>query len=103
MDFIEVWKKNTKFNKLLVNGKKMFTGTAEEFMNANFEIVEEKKTLSDKINSFEGTHVQFNHIYEKDVKEAIKEFIGDITPIDKPVGLTYIKRRSKEIFGERLV
>ena len=30
MNFLEIWGRNIKFDKILVNGKETFTGTAKE-------------------------------------------------------------------------
>ena len=68
--------------------------------------IEEKKTLSDEIKLIfidddnEGTEI----CKRKDVKEALKEFIGCFTQIQ--VGYLHkevMEAKAKKIFGERLI
>ncbi len=107
MNFHELWsKKSFDASKLLVNGKKEFTGTAYEFFEANFEIVEEKKTLSDKIRKTNCVDPNWYNLKVCDVQEAIKEFIDSLCR--EPVGETEYSRLgttkiAKEIFGKRLI
>ena len=115
MNFMDVYNRrnniNWDWNKLLVNGKKEFTGTANEFFHSNFEIVEERKSLSEKRTScfdcpkmIVGSEKEFDY-REKDVKEAIKKFIQSFPIFVKEPNsgeLIDIPKRAKEIFGERL-
>ena len=70
----------------------------------DWQIVEEKKTLSDKLSIVDqfGTVPSINHYNEKDVKEAIKEFIKRCQYDDK-IKILGLDQVAKEIFGERLV
>lgn len=68
-------------------------------MHKELKLVEEKKTLSDKIE-----HIlteEFDRLKVIDVKEALKEFL---TYISSATGCeNYAMKKAKEIFGERLV
>ena len=68
-----------------------------------------KKTLYDKMFLFEkleGDYSDKNIVFEKDVKEALKEFIDklDIKLDDGHIGVKEeLIQLAKEIFGDRLV
>lgn len=73
-----------------------------------WEIVEEKKTLSDKIINKDSDKDRcivscrcWDRLEVKDVKEALKEFIDSITV--PPFTKEFINTIAKEIFGKRLV
>jgi len=79
----------------------------------DFEIVEDKKTLSDKIfktiitkdcNGFFETEEIFG-CNERDIKEAIKEFINEVKEKfeDSSLVIKIIDEKAKEKFGERLI
>lgn len=108
MKFWEIWNRRDEldWDKVLVNGEKTFNGTGKEFMDADFEIVKEKKTLSDKRlpNKFcdEECKVVGEWKYkELDVKEALKEFMDWLDP-KNPYSKEHIEK-AKEIFGKELI
>lgn len=74
----------------------------------DFEIVEEKKTLSDKIidtsqsASISDTE-KFHRLKAEDVKESIKEFIDFIETMTLGGWNKTVRDKAKEIFGERLI
>lgn len=75
--------------------------------STDWEIVEEKKTLSDLIVPKEHDTNNYDvpeHLKPEDVKEAIKEFIDTFTKLEVGhlhEGVMFAK--AKEIFGEKLV
>ena len=75
-----------------------------DYEATDWQIVEEKKTLIDKIyNAYKmGTKDVIAWI---DVKEAIKEFIDWVTTPEKPSNnpKERLMNKAKEIFGERLI
>jgi len=74
-----------------------------DFERTDWEILEEKKSLSDKHKRTcpEEELIYHEYIYyEKDIKESLKEFIGWL-PIDVSRGRSMDK--AKEIFGDRLI
>jgi len=91
----------------------------ENFEATDWEIVEEKKTLSDKIfevkNQWDcikdlSAYDSKDYLPLKDVKEAIKEFIDWLFEVEKEnVGKSVeeaeetVRDKAKEIFGERLI
>ena len=66
------------------------------FEATDWEIVEVKKTLSDKICDIDGDRV----LYIQDVKEAINELLSNLYKDETKMDT---QRRIKEIFGERLI
>ncbi len=72
-----------------LKGREISNKSAIEFTISNlrslmdFGEIIDKKTLSDKIKSFEGTHVQFDYIYSQDVKEILREIKEEIDKINK--------------------
>ena len=63
------------------------------------KIEEPKKTLYDKIIS--RSESGFDCYYEKDVKEALREFINEL---DKQGDLSsYTRKKATEVFGEELL
>ena len=81
----------------------------DDFEATDWEIVEEKKTLSDKIVPREhdtNNYVTPEHLKPEDAKESIKEFI-DSKWIKDFIGdgnkYFILRQKVKEIFGERLI
>ena len=71
-----------------------------------WEIVEEKKTLSDKLKGYHIEGSDARHYRHKDVKEALKDFIHYAVLIATPSSFCScrdVKDKAIEIFGERLV
>ena len=69
----------------------------------DWEIVEDKKTLSDKIISADGLHHEVKVCIAQDVKEAIKEFIEWMNIHRLGINPDKYLPKAKEIFGERLL
>jgi len=107
--------KDFKFDiRNLKDGSVMNPLELNDIEKTDWEIVEEKKTLSDKIHYQDlGNQDGFEDMLMLvDVKEAIQEFIKeceDNYQVVKPncpanfVQLENVKCYAKEIFGERLV
>ena len=73
----------------------------ELFEATDWEVFEEKKTLSDRI-SMMGTP----HLFVKDVKKALNELLSFIESQHinvSPVQALEYTKKVKEIFGERLI
>jgi hypothetical protein len=76
----------------------------EEVEAIDWEIVKEKKTLSDKIfNRYEDMAGIGHTIRADDVKEALKEFIEAVHDSSMLNDYPRIIKIAKEIFGERLI
>ena len=82
--------------------KKHYSITIIDIEATDWQIVEEKKTLSDKRKEISGLsapgHFEYN---EEDVKKAIKE-LCDVTNLSSDLRLIFMKNVRK-IFGTRLV
>ena len=70
------------------------------FEATDWEIYEEKKTLSDDIHDYARNNVVIRAVPAYRVKESLKEFIGTLF-FERTE--EQIKDKAKEIFGERLV
>lgn len=100
-----------------VKGGEYYKLTHDAFLATDWEIVEEKKTLSDKFQVVSDVlqviaDSKFEYkisspIYKaEDVKEALKEFIGDLhnsKQADGTIHINYIQSKIIEIFGEGLI
>ncbi len=104
---LEKWKIESKqpINSICITAKKGEIPKVEINSDVVEPFKEEKKTLSDKIVKVDSDEFGVTPMaYEKDVKEAIKEYVDDIT--DDSITLPdakYMKKKAKEIFGERLI
>ena len=65
------------------------------------DMLEEKKTLSDKITVVEAFPSGIEIVPKKDVKEALKEFLDCLT--QGKAEFSKVRMKAKEIFGEELI
>ena len=76
---------------------------ARDYLRMDWEIVEEKKSLSDKIITADGLHHEVKVCIEEDVKEKLKEFLDYFNKLYPTGNVENIKQKAKELFGERLI
>jgi len=110
-----LFKEHPSIGYIYKNGDYILRGDAGEFPMGfenleatDWEIIEEKKTLSDKI----GTRLPYGWIFTKDgtelkvqhVKEAIEKLMDYYEELNTvPIEQTALYEKAKELFGERLL
>jgi len=117
-DFKKVWKAIKKWDLQREEGAGYANATGTDVMtilNA-LDKKEEKETLSFKIRNILYARISpehigpqsiiapvEEHIYAKDVKEAVKRFIAFVIKIPVEDFDNKVRQKAKEIFGKRLI
>ncbi len=101
LEIVKMWESGHLVDKkMLINGEETFTGTGGEFLKSGFEVVEEKKTLSDKIFSAHWKEVDIHNIEPAVLVEHIKQSLKKII---KRVSEEHNEERDEQIMPKRVI